>query len=196
MGTGGSRYGAGRPGYKLTAEATRRIDIRSWQRGGYLKVGGAFNWLWTRNGEATGNIGVVVSPTCVRLIYSMQSHGDEWRDASQTIPLTTTPCHYGGSRPWFACPICRKRKAVLYMRGGRFACRDCNRISYRSQSGSVHGRTCDRYHRVAAQLEEGKPKWQRWATFNRLEDRFERISERFNQSLLDQITAMGFGGFT
>ena len=192
MGTGGSRYGAGRPGHKLKAEATKRIDIRRWQRECKLKAGGSFTWAWTCNGEPVGNIGVAVESGAVRLIYSIQGHDNQWRDASQSITVQTTPCHYGGSRPWFACPICRDRAAVLYLRSGRFACRHCNRIAYQSQSGSMHHRVCNLYHRLADKLEDGKPKWQRWATFNRLEDRFNRVSRQFDASLFDRLSALGF----
>jgi hypothetical protein len=194
MGTGGSRFGAGRPAYRLKAEATKRIDIRRWHSGGYLKVGRAFNWTWTCDGVPTGNINVVAEAGAVRLIYSIQNHADQRRDASQVITVTATPCHYGGSRPWFACPICRDRAAVLYLRAGRFACRHCNRIAYQSQSGTMHDRVCNLYHRLADTLEDGKPKWQRWATFNRLEDRFDRVSRQFDASLVNQIAALGFKG--
>lgn len=192
MAKGGSRLGAGRPGHRLKAEATKRIDIRRWHRGGDLKAGKAFNWAWTRDGVATGNIHVVVEAGAVRLIYSIRDHADQWRDASQTVTIATTPCHYGGSRPWFTCPICCDRAGVLYLRAGRFACRRCNRIAYQSQSGSERDRICKRYHRLADKLESGKPKWQRWATFNKLEDRFDRVTEQFNCSLANRLAAMGF----
>jgi hypothetical protein len=39
MGTGGSRYGAGRPGYKGKAEACMRLDVRMWARRGTLTPG-------------------------------------------------------------------------------------------------------------------------------------------------------------
>ena len=32
-----------------------------------------------------------------------------------------------------------------------------------------------RQHRLAAKIEYGEPKWQRWATFNRLKDRLKLI---------------------
>jgi hypothetical protein len=78
------------------------------------------------------------------------------------------------------------------MRYGRFACRKCQRVSYSTQSGSSHDRVCNLYHRLAARLEDGKPKWQRWSTFNKLEDRFERISEAFDASIVWRLEALGF----
>lgn len=188
MGTGGTRYGAGRPGYRLKAEQSRRIDIRQWRKRGYLGAGHTFSWSWTRGDESAGNIGVTVGSGNMRLNYAIDG-----RDASQTITTTTTPCHYGGSRTWFTCPVCDDRAAVLYLRAGRFACRRCQRVSYSTQSGSESDRGHAQYHRLHALIENGKPKWQRWKTFNRLEDRFERVSERANLSLMKLIQRLQAG---
>jgi len=185
MARGGSRSGAGRPGYRIKAEQTRRIDIRRWQKGGYLVDGRSFTWQWTRGEEKTGNIGVWVVGGSIRLNYAVNG-----TDASQRIVTTSTPCHYGGSRQWFSCPVCHGRSALLYLRSGRFACRTCQRISYTSQSGSEIDRVSNRYHRMAA-LVEAKPKWQRWATFDRLVDRFDLISEQFDLALYRRLKAWG-----
>lgn len=190
MGTGGMRYGAGRPGYRLTAESSKRIDVRRWHKGGFLRAGNSFSWAWTANGEASGNIGVTRNSAGVWLCYGVKN-GDQWRDASQQIDITTTACHLGGSRPWFTCPACRGRGAVLYLRSGRFACRKCQRMAYRSQSGSATDRLCNLFHKLAAKVEEGKPKGQRWATFNRLCDRYEAVGQAFDATLLPLLSRLG-----
>ena len=190
MGTGGTRCGAGRPGYRLKAEHTLKVDIRLWRKGGYLVNGRSFNWQWTRCGEVTGRIGAAVSDNAIRLNYAVQG-----TDASQTIWTTTTPCRYGGARTWFQCPVCRGRAAVLFMRSGRFACRQCQRVSYTSQSGSWHDRALTKYHKLDALIKAGKPKWQRWATFERLEDRFERANEQANRSLMTFIQRLQAGRY-
>lgn len=190
MATGGARQGAGRPGYRLKAEQTFRIDIGEWHKRGYLVGGQSFRWQWSRGGEITGSIVATVLSDSIRLKYSMLG-----KDASQTIRTATTPCPYGGSRTWFECPACHHRAAMLYMRTGRFACRQCQRVSYTSQSGSAHDRANVRYHRLDALIEAGKPKWQRWATFNRLEDRFERVSEQVNRSLMTLVQRLQMGQF-
>jgi hypothetical protein len=51
---------------------------------------------------------------------------------------------------------------------------------------------CNLYHRLAAKIEDGKPKWQRWATFSRLEDRFKRVSQQFDVSILERLQVLGF----
>lgn len=188
MAKGGARYGAGRPGYRLKAEQTLKVDLRIWRRLGYLVNGQAFAWQWSRGEEVTGSIGVLVRADSIRLGYTVQG-----KDASQSIRTTTTTCPYGGDRAWFQCPCCSGRAVVLFMRAGRFACRQCQKVSYASQSGSAHDRANVRYHQLHALIEAGKPKWQRWATFERLEDHFERVNEQVNRSLLTLIHRLQAG---
>ncbi len=187
MGTGGARCGAGRPGYRVKAELLMRVDIREWHRRGLLWDGGRNTWSWSRGSERVGSITFSVSEHTINLIYSLDG-----RNASQTIMRASTSCHYGGSRPWFQCPVCQHRTALLYMRAGRFACRKCQKVSYSTQSGTSHDRVCNLYHKLAAKLDGGKPKWQRWATFNKLEDRFERVSRAFDASICWRLEALGF----
>jgi hypothetical protein len=65
-------------------------------------------------------------------------------------------------------------------------------VSYSTQSGASHDRVCTLYHRLAAKIEGGKPKWQRWATFNRLEDRFEQVSLQFDGLIYGRLQSLGF----
>ena len=188
MAKGGARLGAGRPGYRLKAEQTPKIDIRVWHKRGLLWDGSSNTWSWSRGDQSAGSIRFTVNADNIRLTYAAQG-----QDASQTIRTTTTPCRYGGARTWFECPVCSGRAAVLFMRAGRFACRQCQRVSYTSQSGSAHDRANVRYHQLHALIEAGKPKGQRWATFNRLEDRFERVNEQVNRSLMVLIQRLQAG---
>jgi len=53
-------------------------------------------------------------------------------------PLAWTACNFGGSRPWFVCPGCDQRAAILYwdeedMPAGELLCRRCLDLGYRSQ---------------------------------------------------------------
>jgi hypothetical protein len=133
-----------------------------------------------------------VNESSIRLAYNVSG-----TDASQTVHTTTTQCGYGGSRRWFSCPVCGGRCEVLFMRQSRFACRSCQRVSYRSQNGSEHDRLNARYHRLNALVEAGKPRWQRWATFNRLEDRLEQADYLATKSLMyfvERLTGKPFTG--
>lgn len=59
--------------------------------------------------------------------------------ARQTIFLTETPVHFGGTRPWFLCPRCGRRCGVLYCQM-EFACRSCLNLRYTSQYESPRER--------------------------------------------------------
>ena len=191
MGTGGVRSGAGRPGHKLLSGNTCRINVNDWHRRGYLEPGISFCWGWTHDGERSGSISVLSGGTGVSISYRVKA-GDEWRDVSQHVTVESTPCHLGGTRPWFTCPACGGRSGVLFLRSGRFACRKCQRIAYRSQSGSETERLCSLFHKLAAQLEAGKPAWQRWARFERLGARYETVGRRLDASLLGFAQRLGF----
>lgn len=173
MGKGGSRYGAGRPGYRAKAEHLQRVDIRQWQQRGYLRAGLHFSWSWTRGGEPTGSIGVqVFGPDSLRLQYSIVGNDDQRHDASQSIGIDRTQCNYGGARPWFVCPVCHRRAGLLYLRAGRFACRQCQRVAYASQSCDALDRMWRKQAKIEARLGDNwkRPKGMRRHTHERLID--------------------------
>ena len=149
MGTGGSRYGAGRPATHVKAEHCRRIDVRRWQREGILEAGrsGGRQWVDQETGKQTSAISYRSSGDSVTLSYSIDGE-----PRTQVVWLAATACNYGGTRQWFTCPIRGERVAVLFLRAGRFACRHCQRIAYESQSGDVCDRTWSKQRKAEAKL--------------------------------------------
>lgn len=196
MGKGGSRYGAGRPGYRIKAEHTNRVEIGRWQREGRLRAGNAFSWTWNRGGEPCGSIGVVmVDEHALRLAYSISS-GETRRDASQFVRIVRTPCPFGSARPWFSCPVCTRRVGVLFLRSGRFACRHCQRVAYASQSEDGLGRMWRRQSKLEARLGDDwtRPKGMRQHTYARLLDRLQDCVERRDAAFCEVAARMfGFG---
>lgn len=170
MGTGGMRCGAGRPGYRAKAEQLQRVDVREWARRGYLRGARSFSWSWTRGGEPSGSIAVAVhGPDAVTLRYTFTADKVA-RGVEERLTIINTPCAYGGARPWFACPRCARRVAVLYMRGGYFACRHCKRVAYSSQSEDILDRLWRKQHRIEKRLDADwrRPKGMRRHTYDRL----------------------------
>jgi hypothetical protein len=51
------------------------------------------------------------------------------------LKLSTSKTGYGGLRYWFACPVCSRRKRVLYVHPVMqvVGCRKCLGLKYRSQ---------------------------------------------------------------
>ena len=155
MGTGGMRYGAGRPALHVKAEHCRRIDVRRWQREGLLQEGRAGTWQWSDpdTGEVRAQIGYRANGGSVTLNYSINDS-----PRTQRLWLTETPCNYGSTRQWFTCPVRGERVAVLFLRAGRFACRQCQRIAYASQSDDPIGRAWRKQAKIEAKL---GPNWTR-----------------------------------
>jgi hypothetical protein len=154
MSRGGSRYGAGRPGWHGKTENHRAIDVRRFQREDMLRPGW-WSWQWSNaeTGEVLASIGISGGIGEVTLQYSTDGHS-----VNEHITITRTACNYGGSRPWFQCPKCRGRVARLYLRGGRFACRSCKGLVYASQSEDVMGRSWLKQQKLEARLGEN---WRR-----------------------------------
>lgn len=166
MGTGGFRFGAGRPGWHPKAEHCLRLDVRSMARHKALG-GGRFGWHWTNrySGEETGSIGVTVTADSMRLSFSVDG-----QPVSQHVPLDRTPCHFGGTRPWFRCPHCDRRVAVLFLRAGRFKCRQCSGVVYASQAGDVMARAWGRQTKLENLLDDHwrRPKGMHRSTHQRI----------------------------
>jgi hypothetical protein len=50
------------------------------------------------------------------------------------IPIDKIPCHYGGFRSYFRCPLCDSRSRMLYFdEKSLLLCRKCLNLSYESQ---------------------------------------------------------------
>jgi hypothetical protein len=60
---------------RTRCESYKSIDVRRWQRQGLLSPGTFFSQTWTRNGEPSGNIGVLVKDGCVTLGYRLGQNG-------------------------------------------------------------------------------------------------------------------------
>lgn len=154
MGKGGSRLGAGRPGRYSKTDRHRSIDVRRFAAENMLRLG-MWSWHWRdgTTGEEQASISVIGRPDSLVLAY--ETAGEAIRT---TVHIERTPCRLGGSRPWFSCPHCGRRVAVLYMRSKHFACRHCHRLAYGSQAADKCGRSWRKQRKLEARL---GPNWQR-----------------------------------
>ncbi len=130
----------------------------------YLRVGWMSDLTWSRGGEKIASIGYQVkgvddSPSSVLLIYTITKVNKEKIDCKYPVELTTTSLPWGKSRYWFICPIvgCGRRASVLYLApgGNYFACRHCNRLSYRSRQEGYQDKTF--YIHMANMLQDVYP---------------------------------------
>jgi hypothetical protein len=103
---------------------------------------------WTRSGmwgESKSSVSISVSilgnEKYLKITYTQTDNQTEKKkDFDYKIPLTTTPCNYGGVRYWFICPwykngtYCGKRVGTIYKNGDYFACRHCYELTYESRN--------------------------------------------------------------
>lgn len=165
-------------GTKNTTEESRPLDIRRLQRGGVLMPGRRFEWQWTISGKPVADIQVRVEIERVVLVYRYRRRGEsEWQDVEAPVRIDRTPCRYGGTRPWWLCPSCGRRVAVLYANGRLYACRLCCKLAYSCQRETADDRAARRANSIRRRLgwkpgilngSEGKPKGMRAKTFARL----------------------------
>jgi hypothetical protein len=178
---------------KDTVEARQSLDIRAWQRRGWLQPGLRFWW---------SGITVQVQPGRVRLSYTPRRDLEEGHHVRESIPLTWTPCHYGGQRAWFCCPGwgCDRRVAKLYLGGRSFRCRHCQDLAYESQRAAPAFRLLAKAQRIrrrlggrASLLEPfpPKPKGMHGRTYARLQWQAQEADRGSLRAMLAQLEPRG-----
>lgn len=163
MGKGGSRWGAGRPGWHVKAEACVKLDVRALQRMGGFEPGDYGTW-YLRDRKA---VHYRVDDDADALTLNHDLTG---RTMEQRVPLTRTSCPYGGERPWFACPKCSRRVAMLFLGTEGFGCRKCSNIAYASQSEDKVDRAWRKQHKIERHLGPGhtQPEGMQFRTYSRM----------------------------
>ena len=73
-------YGSGRKTDIKTTEDALSIDIRRWQRDGFLEKGASFTCKWSRCGKVIGSINVKTEANLVSLNYSTRYQGGSWKN--------------------------------------------------------------------------------------------------------------------
>lgn len=131
------------------SEADSLKKIQTWwlKKHGYLdedcwKSGGI---KWTNGWSDTESSVSILVDTYhedqhLRITYTKTDQEGNKKDFDYKIPLTSTPCYYGGKRYWFICPwyangvYCGRRVGVLYLGGDYFGCRHCYDLTYNSRN--------------------------------------------------------------
>lgn len=183
-------YGSGRRSMhsvRPTVESYRSLDIGKLQKQGALQSGSVASMSWSdnRTGKTVASFGARTSSGKVVFSYRYARRGDDWQDVEEPVAITWTSCNYGGRRPWFICPGCSRRVAILYMGGRNFLCRHCHGLAYASQRETWSDRSMRRARKIRQRFGGGvslldpfppKPKWIRWNTYWRLRHEAETAS--------------------
>lgn len=197
MSRGGERRGAGRPRKHAKTAGKLSLDVRRLHREGHLAGRGRVTWQWSSG----ASVALEASSDCVRLLYGYKDREGSWHEVNQPVAIITTRCHFGGHRPWFSCPRCGARIAILYL-WHEPACRTCARLTYLSQSEDAIARSWRRTEKIAARLGHEtkplaapcRPKGMRRTTFERLRAAWwneEALRDRIIDEYIDRAQRMG-----
>ncbi len=163
---------------KLTTDSVPAIDIRQLQRSRELMPGNRIVKTWTRGGLIAAQVEIDIQHNQLRIRYVRMSSSGEREPVGCVVPISSTPCNYGGVRRWFCCPECKKRIAVIYLVGRGCACRHCHGLVYSSQRERAGDRARQRAQIIRMRLGGSanlstafpeRPKWMRWATYHHLQ---------------------------
>ena len=142
--------GSGRRSNRRTTDSMQALDVRQLRREGHTPPGTQALFLRTKQ----------------------QGHAS----ARQAIFLDWTARAKARPKPWFLCPVCGRRAAILYL-GAALACRRCHGLAYQSQRDGDRDRLRAKAEALRTRLgwepgilnpEGGRPKRMRRITFERL----------------------------
>ena len=107
-------------------------------------------------------------------------------EVEHPVMIDSTPCRYGGFRRWFLCLKCGRRCTVLHFVGGMFACRQCHKLVYASQSENARSRLFRRVDAIRARLgwkpgilspNGAKPDRMHWRNYLGLRDELAKLTD-------------------
>lgn len=125
---------------KQTTDDMHCLDVLQLHRGGWLQLGKSGHHTWTSNGRHVGQISFQATEAGVQLSYRQRQGNDAWQSMAYLVPIEWTPCHLGGSRPWWRCPASNCGRRVRMLFGGRmFACRHCHDLARNRDRQSEEG---------------------------------------------------------
>jgi len=161
---------------KSTVEESLDIDMKTFAKNVDLTSSATGYTRWRSAFGKESRIGWQINPChSVRLRYSVTDISNETKYHDYEVLIETTPCHYGGERWWFLCPVCFRRCRILYQPPDQsvFACRICHNLSYKSQQEGKN------YFGMIVDAVFNLPAWERQLMTTR--------SPRKRQKLMDKI---------
>lgn len=154
---------------KMPLSPDMGLDIRVLARG-YFRLGMEFTRSLLAHGQRV----------TVRHARYVEDRMDIWSEIhlGYSIEIVWTGCNYGGGRPWFVCPECDRRCAILYSPIENFVCRTCAGLYYETPQMNAGDRAAMRAKKLKKQLGwtaggilgayGPKPVGMHWKTFERL----------------------------
>lgn len=189
---------------RVMLEGGLKLDINSLARRGFIRPGAATGPVgikWTNRywGDITSGIITANLNGSYEGWFRIQIDGG----ADQRIITVARPRYFGGRQWFFMCPYENRRCLVLWMPPGAhsFACRKRwgSQVAYASQFLNRDNRAHQGKAKINSRLcrlggfdpDEWdfppKPKWMRWQTYRRAEQKFDQHEAKLDQSIVELL---------
>ncbi len=170
---------------KRTTDSYKKLDIRYLARKKMIKPDQAdfhsYLMNWYRNGEKTDSISIRTERDQILLTYTNTHHATgEKEEMEYPILVKWTACNFGGKRPWFYCPHCGRRVAILYS-AKLFLCRHCLDLAYSCQREQAYDRAARRAEKIRDKL-----KWEWSGILDGHEPKTKGMHEKTYQRLVTE----------
>jgi hypothetical protein len=163
----------------------------------------SISWTNSYTGEETAT---------AEIMFDLQGTEQGWLkinlgNVDQRITLSAHPRYFGGRQWYFICPYMNRRAMVLWMPPGArtFACRQRwgRQVAYASQFLDRDNRAHRGQSKIRSRLcsiggfdpDEWdfppKPKWMRWRTYNRAEEKFDRYDAVLDEGIVGLAARLG-----
>jgi hypothetical protein len=196
-----------RPRNRVCLQDGLKLDLSQLARHGFIKFGAnigarVISWSTSRQGEiARGVISAdMTNPDHAWFRLAIGSF-------AQQMTLVSRPRHFGGRQWFFVCPVTGGFATVLWKPPGaaRFCSRQAwgRRVAYASQFLDRDSRAHHGQSKINSRLcsigrfdpEDWnfppKPKWMRWKTYNRLEQKFDRYEDILDSGIERLVAKLG-----
>jgi hypothetical protein len=189
-----------RPRYRACLQDGLKLDLNLLARKGFIKFGadiGARRISWSNSHRGEIARGVITADMTDPNAWFRITIGG----FVQQIALVSRPRHFGGRQWFFQCPATNRLATVLWQPPG--ASKFCSRqawgrqVAYRSQFQGASDRAYLGKERIKARLIGDldpaewdlppKPKWMRWATYNRYVERFDEYEGLLDQASISSV---------
>jgi hypothetical protein len=194
-----------RPRQRVCLQDGLKLDLNRLARKGFIKrganIGGrGITWTHSYRGEiANGIISADMSGSNEGWLRIQLGNLDQW------ISLVPQNRHFGGRQWYFRCPVKGRLVSVLWKPNGATQFRSLQawgrQVAYQSQFNDVTNRAHAGKAKIKSRLIAGldpdewdfppKPKWMRWATYHRYEQRYDRYEETLDSGLEELAKKLG-----
>jgi hypothetical protein len=165
---------------KLLVNECHSIDIRMWKKQGWLEPSTTITYGHGLHVQVyKGEIELQFASADGVTVADGRQHS-----YTEYVNIHRQECHFGGKRPAFVCPSCRRRSFILYQSHGYYRCRSCCNLAHASQSECSHYRMINRAYKLLRLIHKDaclmlpipeKPKGMHGITYRRIVREIEHI---------------------